>query len=114
MTLTIDCYTFENVVVSKNWEIVENDYVNRFRTLNGTLITQIIQSSDKKNEYISLIAVNEEGIQHLLKKKNRDVTAALVGAGVHDFFDTYNLEIPGLIQNSYNGTQNLDIILHKL
>lgn len=114
MTLTIDGQEFTNVLISNGEELINNQYINRFRTLNGSLITQIIGEVNKVTEILELSFITKAQYDFLRERNGTDIPCSLSGASGHDFSGTYNLELPDNLSKSYNETRKFNITLHKI
>jgi hypothetical protein len=112
MPLIINGNTISTVVKNKQ-RAVQNEYIIRNRNLNATLLTQKVINTDKIDEIIELEKVSYADLTILRNLQGTNVTCSLTGFGSHNFSGTYNLEIEAETEKSFDGYQNLRIILHK-
>ena len=113
MVLTIDSRVIE-YVVDNTQRNIQNSFITRERNLAGELITQKISTVGKVDEIITLQKVVYSDLTFLRARQGTDITCSLTGTGDHNFSGTYNLEISEETSKSFNETQNLTIILHKV
>jgi len=110
MILKINGRIIKNLI-NNGQEEIQNQFITMVRTLNGTAIVQKFASIDFQDESLDLVAMTVDDLNYLRGLNGEEVDVDFSGAGQHNIYGKYILQLNDTSQKSYNETQNISIKL---